>query len=179
MVLDLKFSIGTLGLAAGTLCSALYGMNLKNFLEESDIGFAAVSGTCFVFTVFVCAFGLLKLRKVQRVRMWGEGGIQERYTTGLRGQGGATPTLSRGNWRSDSVHPIWAGLPAEGRQTRLRRMRNGATPSAAGSMPNRPKPKQDAAPAEESADDKSDLENGTEEKPPVREEDAAILNTTR
>jgi magnesium transporter len=176
MVLDLKFSIGTLGLAAGTLCSALYGMNLKNFIEESDIGFAAVSGTCFVFTVFVCAFGLLKLRKVQRVRMWGEGGIQERYTTGLRGQGGA---LSRGNWRSDSVHPIWAGLPAQGRQTRLRRMRNGATPSAAASAPNKSKQKQDDAPAEETADEKPDLENGTEEKPPVREEEAAVLNTTR
>lgn len=71
MLLDLKFSIGTLGLATGTLFSALYGMNLKNFIEESDLGFGAVSVGCFGLTAIVCVYGLSKLRKLQRVRMWG------------------------------------------------------------------------------------------------------------
>lgn len=125
MLLDLKFSIGTLGLAAGTLFSALYGMNLKNFIEESDMGFAAVSGTCFVFTAFVCAYGLMKLRKVQRVRMWGEGGIQDRYASGL-GTHGLPAGVSRPNWRSDSMGPVWSNFPGEERLRRARSERAAA-----------------------------------------------------
>lgn len=74
MLLDLKFSIGTLGLGSGAFVAALYGMNLKNFFEESDMGFLAVTGSCTVFTAIVFAWGLRKLRKVQRVSMWGESG---------------------------------------------------------------------------------------------------------
>ncbi|CZR51533.1 related to inner membrane magnesium transporter MRS2, mitochondrial precursor [Phialocephala subalpina] len=78
MVLDLKFSIGTLGMGSGALVAALYGMNLKNFIEESDFGFMGVTGWAFVLTAFVCTYGLHKLRKVQRVSMWGEGGRRGR-----------------------------------------------------------------------------------------------------
>ena len=74
MLLDLKFSIGTLGIGSGAFVAALYGMNLKNFLEESEIGFFGVSAWSFVFAAIVCAYGLTKLRKVQRVSMWGEAG---------------------------------------------------------------------------------------------------------
>jgi magnesium transporter len=74
MLLDLKFSIGTLGIGSGAFIAALYGMNLKNFIEESDLGFWGVSGWCAVFSVTVCMYGLTKLRKVQRVSMWGESG---------------------------------------------------------------------------------------------------------
>src|SRR5262249_40987313 len=34
---------------------------------------------------------------------------------------------SRGNWRSDSADPVWAGLPGDGRAERLRRLQSGAT----------------------------------------------------
>ncbi|KKZ67015.1 hypothetical protein EMCG_07284 [[Emmonsia] crescens] len=132
MLLDLKFSIGTLGLAAGTLCSALYGMNLKNFIEESDLGFVTVSGVCFVFTAFVCAYGLMKLRKVQRVRMWGEAGLHDRNigALGLR-SGGSTALPNRANWRADSVDPLWNGLAGETRGERLKRLRQGVAASSA------------------------------------------------
>ena len=130
MLLDLKFSIGTLGLAAGTLFSALYGMNLKNFLEEAEFGFATVSGACFLFSAFVCTYGLMKLRKVQRVRMWGEGGIRDR-AMGPFGIKSGPLIGSRGNWRSDSVDPVWAGLGGEGRAERLRRLRSGVTAATA------------------------------------------------
>ncbi|KAI9709937.1 MAG: magnesium ion transporter [Bogoriella megaspora] len=70
MQLDLKFSVYTLGLAAGTFTAALYGMNLKNFIEESDLGFWGVSAFCAVSCVVVFGYGLNKLRKVQRLRMW-------------------------------------------------------------------------------------------------------------
>jgi magnesium transporter len=120
MLLDLKFSIGTLGLAAGTLLSALYGMNLKNFIEESDLGFGAVSLTCFVCSIIVSLYGLAKLRKVQRVRMWGEG----MDSTGIGPlQHRRLALNNRGNWRSDAIEPMLAGLPGEGRSERLRRFK--------------------------------------------------------
>lgn len=74
MLLDLKFSIGTLGIGSGAFIAALYGMNLKNFIEESNMGFWGVTGWCGLFAGIVCAYGLVKLRKVQRVSMWGESG---------------------------------------------------------------------------------------------------------
>lgn len=74
MLLDLKFSIGTLGLGTGALVAGLYGMNLKNFIEEADLGFIGVTASTFVIAAIVCAFGLHKLRRVQRVSMWGERG---------------------------------------------------------------------------------------------------------
>jgi magnesium transporter len=74
MLLDLKFSIGTLGIGSGAFVAALYGMNLKNFIEESDLGFIGVTGWSMVFAGVVCGYGLTKLRRVQRVSMWGEAG---------------------------------------------------------------------------------------------------------
>jgi magnesium transporter len=133
MLLDLKFSIGTLGLAAGTLVSALYGMNLKNFIEESDLGFGAVSAICFLFTIVVSLYGLAKLRKLQRVRMWGEG--MDSAGIGPLGNRGLLPG-NRGNWRSDAMEPMLAGLPGEARSDRLKRLReavNPAAPKASGS----------------------------------------------
>jgi magnesium transporter len=78
MLLDLKFSIGTLGIGSGAFIAALYGMNLKNFIEESDYGFVGVSAWSFIFAAIVCSYGLTKLRKVQRVSMWGEQGRKSR-----------------------------------------------------------------------------------------------------
>lgn len=128
MLLDLKFSIGTLGLATGTLFSALYGMNLKNFIEESDFGFGAVSIACFAVTGFVCAYGLAKLRKLQRVRMWGEAGVGG----GPFGAYGSSAAAgSRHNWRADSIEPIWSGFPGEARAERMKRLREGAAAAAA------------------------------------------------
>ena len=71
MLLDLKFSIGTLGIGSGAWVASLYGMNLKNFLEESDLGFMGVTAWSAVFAAIVCGYGLKKLIKVQRVSMWG------------------------------------------------------------------------------------------------------------
>lgn len=72
MLLDLRFSIFTLGLGAGTFIAALYGMNLKNFFEESELGFWGISAVSAAFSTAVLVYGLGRLRKVQRVSMWGE-----------------------------------------------------------------------------------------------------------
>lgn len=72
MLLDLKFSIGTLGLAMGTFLAGLYGMNLENFIEETNWGFGGVTGISVFFSLLVCWYGLGKLRKVQRIKMLGD-----------------------------------------------------------------------------------------------------------
>jgi magnesium transporter len=104
MLLDLKFSILTLAITAGTFVAALYGMNLKNFIEESDLGFYGISGWCTLFGVIVAAYGLQKLRKVQRVSMYGHGpgsivskGLDTRAgsTWGLGAWGGGGGRVSR------------------------------------------------------------------------------------
>lgn len=69
MLLGLKFSVGTLGLAMGTFLAGLYGMNLENFIEETNWGFGAVTCISSVASLFVCWYGLVKLRKVQRVKI--------------------------------------------------------------------------------------------------------------
>ncbi len=103
MLLDLKFSIGTLGFGSGAFIASLYGMNLKNFMEESDLGFSGVTALSFLFAAVVWTYGLKKLRKVQRVSMWGEQGSR-----------------SRGPW-TDINSPLPA-LPGESRVERQRRL---------------------------------------------------------
>lgn len=74
----------------------------------------------------------MKLRKVQRVRMWGEAGLHDRNigALGLR-SGGSTPLPNRANWRADSVDPLWNGLAGETRGERLKRLRQGVAASSA------------------------------------------------
>ncbi|OLL25918.1 Mitochondrial inner membrane magnesium transporter LPE10 [Neolecta irregularis DAH-3] len=72
MLLDLKVSMGTLGIGSGALVAGLFGMNLHTGLEESLFVFQYVSVFAFILTVGVCAYGLQRLRKVQRVKMWNE-----------------------------------------------------------------------------------------------------------
>jgi magnesium transporter len=87
MLLDLKFSIGTLGISAGMFIAALYGMNLENFIEETAFGFAGVSIASTILAVAACIYGLRKLRRVQRLSMWGEGSLNK------------ARDRSRGSWR--------------------------------------------------------------------------------
>ncbi|KAK6189450.1 hypothetical protein LQW54_013257 [Pestalotiopsis sp. IQ-011] len=69
MLLDLKFSVGTLGLAMGTFIAGLYGMNLENFIEETNWGFGVVTGASVILSIWVCLYGLRKLGRIQRVKM--------------------------------------------------------------------------------------------------------------
>jgi magnesium transporter len=119
MLLELKFSVGTLGLAGGTLIAGLYGMNLKNFMEESDLAFGGVSAVCFVLSALICMYGMRKLRKVQKVRMWGEGldALSQRARAG-----------GRGNWRSEAV---------ESQAQRIARLKGGIT-NIGGTAQSRP-----------------------------------------
>lgn len=72
MLLELKYSVGTLGLAMGTFIAGLYGMNLENFIEETNWGFAAVTIVSSLMSLWVCRYGIGKLRVLQRVKMSGD-----------------------------------------------------------------------------------------------------------
>ena len=54
MLLDLKFSIGTLGIGSGAFIAALYGMNLKKFHRRNEHGFPR----CHRLVCCVCRYGL-------------------------------------------------------------------------------------------------------------------------
>ncbi|KAL6711338.1 magnesium ion transporter [Coniothyrium glycines] len=73
MLLDLRFSILTLAITAGTFIAALYGMNLENWIEETQWGFPAVSLWCTILGILFGVYGLRRLRQVQRVSMYGHG----------------------------------------------------------------------------------------------------------
>jgi magnesium transporter len=98
MLLDLRFSILTLSITAGTFVAALYGMNLKNFIEESDLGFPIISTWCTVFGFGVLIWGLTRLRRVQRLSMWGHGGGVKatKGGWGLGAWGGGSRSLRNG-----------------------------------------------------------------------------------
>lgn len=90
MLLEIKFTIGTLGLAMGTFMAGLYGMNLENFIEETNWGFSGVTGVSVLFSLLVCWYGLGKLRKVQRLKMMSDerphlarGQLREEMVSGL------------------------------------------------------------------------------------------------
>ncbi|KAK5998781.1 Mitochondrial inner membrane magnesium transporter MRS2 [Cladobotryum mycophilum] len=72
MLLELKFSIGALGIAVGTFIAGLYGANLENFIEETNWGFGSVTVASVIFSLVVCWYGLAKLRKIQRIKMSGD-----------------------------------------------------------------------------------------------------------
>ena len=88
-------------------------MNLKNYMEESAFGFVGVSGFAFVFAMVICGYGLTKLRKVQRVSMWGEQGRR-----------------NRGSWRDVDPMPALPGETGRQRWQRLQEARKQARKGA-------------------------------------------------
>ena len=77
MLLDLKFSIGTIGIGSGAFIAGLFGMNLKTAMEESEMAFIGVTGFSSLVAIIICLVGLHKLRAIQRVSMWGRNRVQQ------------------------------------------------------------------------------------------------------
>jgi len=67
LALDLKVSIGTMGIGTGALVAGLFGMNLTSHLEESSLAFYALSGVSSVIALFVAWIGLRRLDKIRKV----------------------------------------------------------------------------------------------------------------
>ncbi|AMD21218.1 HEL062Wp [Eremothecium sinecaudum] len=69
MLFELKVTIYTLGFTVATLLPAFYGMNLKNYIEESIWGFIGVLALSIVSALAVTASNFRALRSVTRLTM--------------------------------------------------------------------------------------------------------------
>ncbi len=113
---------------------------------------------CFALTAVVCVYGLAKLRKLQRVRMWGESGV------GGTSLAPISPRHSilhiHRNWRADSIEPVWGSLPGEARSERIKRLRENAFAAAAATASRFP----DAASATATTSGFEDAPNDKEDR---------------
>ncbi|KAK6202523.1 inner membrane magnesium transporter MRS2, mitochondrial precursor [Scheffersomyces amazonensis] len=71
MLFELKITIFTLGFTVATLLPAFYGMNLKNYIEESNLGFGAVVVVSVIQGLIFTYINFKKLHRVQRLTMMG------------------------------------------------------------------------------------------------------------
>ncbi|CAH6722070.1 mitochondrial inner membrane magnesium transporter Mrs2p [[Candida] jaroonii] len=71
MLFELKVSIYTLGITVATLIPAFYGMNLKNFIEDSNVGFGLIVLFSVVQGILLTKFNMTTLKKVQTLTMGG------------------------------------------------------------------------------------------------------------
>lgn len=69
MLYDLKITIYTLGFTVATTIPAFYGMNLKNFIEESNYGLVGIVSISVLLAIFITKLSFSKLRNVQRKTM--------------------------------------------------------------------------------------------------------------
>ncbi|KAH7882311.1 Mg2+ transporter protein cora-like protein [Phlebopus sp. FC_14] len=67
LALDLKVSIGTMGLGTGALIAGLFGMNLKSHMEEMSYAFLAMSIASTAIAALVAWGGLWRLAKIRKV----------------------------------------------------------------------------------------------------------------
>ncbi|EOR01628.1 hypothetical protein J056_003864 [Wallemia ichthyophaga EXF-994] len=69
LALDLKVSIATLGIGAGTLFAGLFGMNLQSHLEENPYAFFGVSLTTAILSSAVTYACLRRLARIRRIKL--------------------------------------------------------------------------------------------------------------
>ncbi|KIJ29286.1 hypothetical protein M422DRAFT_71242 [Sphaerobolus stellatus SS14] len=69
LALDLKVSIGTMGIGIGALAAGLFGMNLTSHLEEVPYAFASISAAALLVSTIVTWGGLRRLAKIRKVAL--------------------------------------------------------------------------------------------------------------
>ncbi|TIA93135.1 hypothetical protein E3P99_00275 [Wallemia hederae] len=69
LALDLKVSIATLGIGAGTLFAGLFGMNLQSHLEENPYAFYSVSAFTALLSTAVTYACLRRLARIRRIKL--------------------------------------------------------------------------------------------------------------
>ncbi|TID23206.1 hypothetical protein CANINC_003223 [Pichia inconspicua] len=69
MVFELRVAIFTLGFTIATILPAFYGMNLKNYIEESNIAFVGIVSSSLVMGALMSVIYLRRLHKLRRMSM--------------------------------------------------------------------------------------------------------------
>jgi magnesium transporter len=73
MLMELKITIGTLGFTIGMFFAALYGMNLENFIEETNYGFGSITAGIAAISILLTWYNFRILSAVKKVTMMGVG----------------------------------------------------------------------------------------------------------
>lgn len=114
LALDLKTSIATMGISAGTMWAGLFGMNLKSHMEELDWAFAGISGVAVAAVVVTAGVGLRRLERLRRVGLGMKGSREGRRGVlggwkGKRvGEGGSMTGYQQQPWTGGypGINPI-------------------------------------------------------------------------
>lgn len=69
MLLGIRFSIGLLSLGGGIFFGSLYGMNLENFIEEENYGFALITVAGLVCMIWLFAHNIKHLHRLQKMSL--------------------------------------------------------------------------------------------------------------
>ncbi|KAF0272941.1 hypothetical protein FOG51_02233 [Hanseniaspora uvarum] len=69
MLFELKVTIYTLGFTIATLIPSYYGMNLKNYIEESEYGFFGVLAISCIMAYIITFFNFKALRSVTKMTL--------------------------------------------------------------------------------------------------------------
>lgn len=69
MLLGIKFSLGLLSLGCAIFVGAAYGMNLENFIEETNYGFVGASVIGAIATIWLYVVGVRTLHRLQKVSL--------------------------------------------------------------------------------------------------------------
>lgn len=77
MVFELRIAIMTLAFTVATILPAFYGMNLKNYIEESEIAFGSVAGCSILMGVLVSLWWFRKLHDVKRMTIVSSKGLDK------------------------------------------------------------------------------------------------------
>ncbi|KAF9570410.1 magnesium ion transporter [Mortierella alpina] len=66
LLFELRIAMGTLGISSGAIIASMYGMNLRNYLEQDPHAFALVSATCLGVSALVFTACARKLKVLAR-----------------------------------------------------------------------------------------------------------------
>lgn len=69
MLFEIRVTIATLAVAGGAFIAGLYGMNLRNFFEDSEYGFVLVTGSAVVLTLGILTLFRVKLKILQKLTL--------------------------------------------------------------------------------------------------------------
>ena len=106
MLLELKVTIYTLGITVATLIPAFYGMNLKNFIEESYLGFTGVVVMSLFLGVLITKANFRALQSVTKVTLMNSPTTQELISKGQHTTAAAAEEAPRRKIRWSPVGKI-------------------------------------------------------------------------
>lgn len=71
MLLGIKFAVGLFSMAIALYVAATYGMNLENYIEETDYGFPLIISVSFLLLWIYLGISIRRLRKLLKITMTG------------------------------------------------------------------------------------------------------------